>query len=128
MSRKDDPYSYGYVIYRRRTHLISWIFLGIFIVIAIFIPLFGMNLRYQVGTIFHQIFTILGEICIYGGWILLGFTAISIIGTHRLYIKSLAFSIILLWIGAFLTGQAFELFGFIIGNHEPPSGFHQFPF
>jgi len=122
MSRKDGIY-----IIQERKHkskTFTWVFIGFFAFIAIYVPFFGMNLQYQVGTLFHFVCSKLGELCSYAGWIMLGFNFITVIANRKIYPKSLAFGILLLWIGAFLTGQAFELFGFQIGGDQPPQGYH----
>lgn len=121
MSRKDGIY-----IIRERKHkskALTWVFVGIFAIIAVYVPFFGVNLQYQVGTFFHFIFSKLGELCIWAGWILFGFSILATISSRKIYFKSMAFGILLLWIGAFLTGQAFELLGFQIGE-QPPQGYH----
>ncbi len=121
MSKKDGIY-----IIRERKHnskAFTWVFVGIFSIIAIYVPFFGINLQYQVGTFFHFIFSKVGELCMWAGGILLGFSILGTIYSKKIYLKSIAFGILLLWIGAFLTGQAFELLGFQIGE-QPPQGYH----
>ena len=122
MSRKD-----GIIIVQERKHktkTFTFVFIGILAFIAIYVPFFGFNLQYQVGTFFHFVFSKLGELCIWAGWILFGFSILGTIYSRKIYLKSMAFGILLLWIGAFLTGQAFELLGFQIGGEKPPDGYH----
>ena len=33
-------------------------------------------------------------------------------------------SVLLLWIGAFLTGTSFTIWGFLMGGDKPPIGYH----
>lgn len=122
MSRKEGLYIYREK--RRKNRILGWVFLGIFGFIAIYVPFFGINLQYQVGSLFYLIFSKLGELCMYAGWILLGFNIIAIFVNRKIYVKSLTFSVLLLWIGAFLTGQAFDLFGIQVGATQPPKGYH----
>lgn len=122
MSRKDNIYVYQED--RRKNRIFGWVFFGIFGLIAIYVPFFGINLQYQIGSLFYLIFSKLGELCMYAGWILLGFNIITVFITRKIYIKSLVFSVLLLWIGAFLTGQAFDLFSLQIGGNQPPKGYH----
>lgn len=105
---------------RPKSHTFTYVFFGIVGFIAIWVPFFGMNLQYQVGTLFYTIFSNLGEFCIYTGWILLVFTIIGIFITRKVYIKSLIGCVLLLWIGYFLSGQIFVLLGFQLGPVQNP--------
>jgi hypothetical protein len=122
LSRKDGIY-----IIRERKHkskAFTWVFVGILAIIAIYVPFFGMNLQYQVGSFFHFVFSKLGDLCTWVGWILFGFSILGTIYSKKIYLRIMAFGILLLWIGVFLTGQAFELLGFLIGGNQPPQGYH----
>lgn len=122
MVKKNSFFSF-YQEKKSKSRTSTGIFFGILGFIAIWVPFFGMNLQFQIGTFFYIIFTKLGELCILAGWIMLGFLIILIFITRKIYLKSMIFSILLLWAGYFLTGQVFVLFGFQLGNNQPP-GYH----
>ncbi|MFX0032570.1 MAG: hypothetical protein ACFE8E_02905 [Candidatus Hodarchaeota archaeon] len=119
---KKDPFLF-YGEKKRRSRGFTIFFFGILAFIAVWVPFFGMNLQYQIGSIFYVIFTKLGEVCILAGWVILGFLILLIFVTRKIYFKAMIFSIVLLWAGYFLTGQVFVLFGFQLGINQPP-GYH----
>ena len=122
MVKKDSFFSF-YPEKKRKSRTLTVVFFGILGFIAIWVPFFGMNLQYQIGSIFYLIFTKLGELFILAGWIMLGFLVILIFITRKIYLKSMMLSILLLWAGYFLTGQIFVIFGFQLGVNQP-SGYH----
>jgi len=99
------------------------VFLGILGFIAIYVPFFGSNLQYQTGTIFKFIFNTIGTL-----FLVLGLTSLIInillIFLKKLRIGGFITSVLLLWIGAFLTGTSFEIMNFLIGGGRPPIGYH----
>jgi len=104
---------------------VSLVFLGILGFIAVYIPFFGSNLQYQTGTIFKFIFNTIGNL-----FLVLGITSL-IINILKIFLKKISIggfitSILLLWIGAFLTGTSFMIMGFLIGGDRPPIGYHFF--
>lgn len=118
MSRKDQIYLVGEK--KKKSRAFTYIFFGILGFIAVWVPFFGMNLQYQVGTLFYIIFSKLGDFCVFIGWILLGFTIIGVLVARKIYLKLLIACVVLLWVGYFLTGQIFVLFGFQLGPIQNP--------
>jgi peptidoglycan/LPS O-acetylase OafA/YrhL len=110
---------------RRKSNKVFLAFLGILGFIAIYVPFFGSNLRYMTGTAFKLIFTNVGNFCLIVGGALLAINILKVFG-KKIDIKGFLVSILLLWIGAFLTGAPFEIMGFLFGGSQPPQGYHFF--
>jgi len=110
---------------KRRSNKTFLAFLGILGFIAVYVPFFGSNLQYQTGTIFKFIFNTIGTLCL-----VLGITSLIInilmIFLKKIRIGGFMISILLLWIGAFLTGTSFTIMNFLIGGERPPIGYHFF--
>jgi hypothetical protein len=103
---------------KRRSNKTFLAFLGILGFIAIYVPFFGSNLQYQTGTIFKFIFNTIGTL-----FLVLGITSL-IINILKIFLKKISIggfitSFLLLWIGAFLTGTSFEIWGFLFGGGRP---------
>jgi len=105
-----------------------WIYFTFFCILAfmlVFFPFYAVNLRYQVGYIFQQIFDGIGWISLTLGTFL---TAISILslftGGRSMNTRTLIIGIVLLWIGCWVTGSVFNLFGITIGTERPTGGYH----
>ena len=100
-------------------------FIGILVFIAVYVPFFGSNLQHQTGTIFKFIFNTIGTLCL-----VLGITSfiinILLIFLKKIRIGGFITSILLLWIGAFLTGTSFMIMGFLMGGDRPPIVYHFF--
>jgi len=110
---------------RRSPSKVFLAFIGILVFIAVYVPFFGSNLQYQTGTIFKFIFNTIGTLCL-----VLGMTSF-IINILKIFLKKISIggftvSILLLWIGAFLTGTSFIIWGFLIGGDRPTIGYHFF--
>ncbi len=108
---------------QRKPNRIFLVFAGILGFIAIVVPFFGSNLRYMVGSLFKTVFVSVGEICltIGGAVLVIGFLKIFF---KRFSVKTILYGVLLLWIGAFLTGVSFDILGFMIGGNPPPQGYH----
>jgi len=116
----------GIVIYhqkRRSPNKVFLAFLGISVFIAIYVPFFGSNLQYQTGTVFKYIFNMIGNLFLILGGASLIINILKVFG-KRISIGGFTISILLLWIGAFLTGTSFTIMGFLIGGNRPPIGYH----
>ena len=100
-------------------------FLGILGFIAVYVPFFGSNLQYQTGTLFKFIFNTIGTL-----FLVLGITSLIInillVFLKKIRIGGFITSILLLWIGAFLTGTSFTIMGSLMGGDRPPIGYHCF--
>ena len=117
----------GIIILRkqRKANRTFLVFLGILGFVAIVVPFFGSNMRYMTGTFFKTIFVNVGQICLTIGGALFVINLLKIF-FRKFSVKSMMFSCLLLWIGAFLTGIPFELFGIAIGGIQPPQGYHYY--
>jgi peptidoglycan/LPS O-acetylase OafA/YrhL len=110
---------------RRKSNRVFLAFLGILGFVAIYVPFFGSNLRYMTGTAFKLIFTNVGNFCLIVGGALLAINILKVFG-KKIDIKGFLVSVLLLWIGAFLTGAPFEIMGFLFGGSQSPQGYHFF--
>ena len=113
------------IIYTRkekRSNKTFLAFLGILGFIAVYVPFFGSNLQYQTGTIFKFIFNTIGTL-----FLVLGITSfiinVLLIFLKKVRIGGFITSVLLLWIGAFLTGTSFEIWGFLMGGGRPTIGY-----
>ena len=63
-------------IYLERRHdkgkFVFMLFFGMLGFITIYFPLFGGTLRYQTGAAFSSVFSIIGGLCNWIGWMLMG--------------------------------------------------------
>lgn len=119
MSKKET-----FVLYKEKGAKKSiWVIFGILAFVAIYIPFFGNNLRYQTGTILKAVFTQIGTVFIFLGCVLIFFGILKLF-MNRGISKNLLLGVLLLWIGAFMTGTAFDLFGFAFGGSTIPQGYH----
>ena len=122
MKNKGD----GIVIYiqkKRKPNKVFLAFIGILVFIAVYVPFFGSNLQYQTGTTFKYIFNMIGNLFLILGSASLIINILKVFG-KRISIGGFTVSILLLWIGAFLTGTSFTIMGFLIGGNRPPIGYH----
>ena len=110
---------------KRKSNKVFLAFLGILGFVAIYVPFFGSNLRYMTGTTFNLIFTFAGNFCLIVGGALLAINILKVFG-KKIDIKGFTVSVLLLWIGAFLTGAPFEIMGFLFGGSQTPQGYHFF--
>ena len=93
--------------------------------IAVYVPFFGSNLQYQTGTIFKYIFNTIGTLCLVLGMTGFIINMLKVFG-KKISIGGFTVSILLLWIGAFLTDTSFILWGFLMGGDRPTIGYHFF--
>lgn len=110
---------------RRKPNKVFLVFLGILGFVAVIVPFFGSNLRYMTGTTFKLFFSYLGNFCLIVGGTFLAINILKIF-MKKINIEGFLVSVLLLWIGAFLTGAPFELMGFLFGGNQPPQGYHFF--
>jgi len=107
---------------RKRSGTTKYVFFGIIVFVLFFFPFYGMNLRYQLGTIFSEIFDKIGMLCLMIGGIMLLFSFIGIFASRSVNTKYLIAGIILLWVGSWSTGAILNLFGFTIGEGTSSGG------
>lgn len=108
----------------KRAKWIYWVFFGIIAVVAVYLPFFAPNLRYQVGTVLSKVFITIGAFCVFFGGIYIIFGIVALYLRTRGWIKKFAYGILLFWVGFYMTGTSINIFGFIIGAPNPPQGYY----
>ena len=108
---------------QRKPNRTFLVFLGILGFVAIVVPFLGSNIRYMTGTLFKTIFVSVGQICLTIGGALLAIGILKIF-FRKFSVKTLLWAVLLLWIGAFLTGIPLDILGWTIGGNPPPQGYH----
>ena len=96
-----------YVILERKgrgVKWVYWIFFGIIGFIAIYVPFFGTNLRYQMSFGFSKVFDIMGTIAMVIGGLMTFFGFAKIFVGGKGGIKSLILGGLMLWIGCWCLG------------------------
>ncbi|MFX0142287.1 MAG: hypothetical protein ACFFDN_52090 [Candidatus Hodarchaeota archaeon] len=121
MKNKDDYFYTGHS--NNNLKPIFWIIFGIIGFIAVYLPLFGQNLRYQTGTFFGSLFNIIGSTFITIGIILMLWGIFTIVcGKAFGGIKLLILGVLLIYIGGFFVAPA--LFGVSSSGKEISEGYH----
>ena len=131
----DDYYTYDeYYSYDKRnggnyrrgrgTNKLTFFVIGMVLFIVVFMPIYGTTLRYYIGTSFRLVFDYLGNV-----FQLIGFLILLIVGAKLMYYKKFSFSgmiigILLLYMGAFLTGGTLVLLGATVYQPTNTPGFH----
>jgi len=109
---------------RRRTSRITIIVIGLVLFLLVFMPFYGITLRYYIGTSFRLVFDYLGKIFqTVGGFTLLIVGGKLIIG-HKIWVGGMVLGFLLLYMGAFLTGGTLVLFGMTVYQPAITPGFH----
>ena len=96
-----------YVILERKgrgVKWVYWIFFGIIGFIAIYVPFFGTNLRYQMSFGFSKVFNIMGTLAMVIGGLMAFFGFAKIFVGGKGGIKSLILGGLMLWIGCWCLG------------------------
>ena len=133
MSR-DDYYSYeDYSYYgkddegrrgRRRTSRLTIFVIGITLILLVFMPFYGITLRYYIGTSFRLVFDYLGNVFqTIGGFTLL-IVGAKVIFSRKVWYGGMVAGLILLYMGAFLTGGTVVIFGMTLYQPGTTPGFH----
>ena len=113
--------------YQKKSRTMTYVIIGIIIFIGVIFPFFAVNLRYQVGYIFSQIFDSIGMLCLTLGGIFTLFSILSVFVQRSLSPRYFIMGIVLLWIGCLCTGTVIEFFGFTVGNERSAGGgYHYF--
>ncbi|MFX1356694.1 MAG: hypothetical protein ACFFA8_05355 [Promethearchaeota archaeon] len=112
------------VIGKERSHSkVMWIFTGILLFIAIYVPFFGANLRYQTNIVLKLVFNYIGTICLTFGPLLIAYAIIKVLISKKISIGAIFFGVLLLWIGCFLTDITYDFMGMILGGNKPSKGY-----
>ncbi|TXT61046.1 MAG: membrane protein of unknown function [Promethearchaeota archaeon] len=98
------------------------VFILINFLIAVYLPLYGDNLKYKFGGFFSFIFNTIGTISLLMGFVYFIRGIVEFFTGSTKWIKHLIFGIIFLFLGSYLTGSIFLLFGKEIG-HDLSSGY-----
>ncbi|MBN1801093.1 MAG: hypothetical protein JW891_06260 [Candidatus Lokiarchaeota archaeon] len=102
-----------------------WVLFALLLFVAIYVPFFGTNLRYQTSAVLKTVFNTIGTICLVGGGILIAFGIISIFLKGTRGLAMMLIGVLALWIGSWLTGTPFlfELFG-LGADASESTGYH----
>jgi len=95
----------------------------ILVVVLVLLPFYGTMIRYTVGTSFRLIMDYLGDIFITVGIYCLFITGAGVL-FGKFSIKLLAYGIILVYVGAMLTGGTRSFMGMTIYQPKTTPGFH----
>ena len=124
--KKETYYLPGY---KNKSRSMIFIIVGVVIFIGVIFPFFAMNLRYQAGFIFSEIFDSIGMLCLTLGGLLTLISVLSIFAQRSMNMRYFIMGIVLLWVGCWCTGTVIEFFGFTVGNeHTAGGGYHIFVF
>ncbi|MHA2183095.1 MAG: hypothetical protein ACXAAH_16880 [Promethearchaeota archaeon] len=110
---------------RRSSGGIYFAFFCIVVFIVVFFPFYGMNLRYQIGFIFNQIFDTIGWISLTVGGLMVMISILGLFtGGRSMKFHYLIIGVVLLWIGCWCTGAVLDIFGVTIGSERASGGYH----
>ena len=109
---------------RRRTSRLTFFVIGMVLFILVFMPFYGITLRYYIGTSFRLVFDYLGNVFqTVGGFILL-IVAAKVFFNHKISIGGMTLGLLLLYMGAFLTGGTVVILGMTLYQPGTTPGFH----
>jgi len=117
---KDDEGHRG----RRRTSWITIFVIGVVLFLLVFMPFYGITLRYYIGTSFRLVFDYLGKIFQTVGGLTLLIVGARLIFNHKISINGMTAGLLLLYMGAFLTGGTLVLFGMTLYQPTTTPGYH----
>jgi len=121
MPYKDDYMMMGSK--QRHDNLIFWVFFGILAFIAVYVPFFGPNLRYQTGTMLAKIFTTAGTILVSLGVLMFVWGLFTLFcGSRTGGVKIMILGFLLAFIGGYLLNPA--LIGASGTGKDIPRGYH----
>ena len=84
----------------------------VIIVFLLVFPLFAVNLRYQLGSIFSIFFNYIGNMCFTFGAFLMTLCIVSIFVGRSIKVGWFMTAIVLLWVGCWCSGTTLDLMGF----------------
>jgi len=134
MSR-DDYYSYDeYYMYngrndggprgRGRTSKFTFFVIGMILFILVFMPFYGITLRYYIGTSFRLVIDYLGNIFQTVGELTLIIVLLQLFFFRKIWFNGMVLGFLLLYMGAFLTGGTLVLLGATLYQPTSTPGFH----
>ncbi|MHA1107275.1 MAG: hypothetical protein ACTSPN_16400 [Promethearchaeota archaeon] len=104
----DDYYSFnkrsGGYRGRKRTNKLTFFVIGMILFIVVFMPFYGTTLRYYIGTSFRLVFDYLGNVFQTVGLAMLVIVFMKFLLYHKISPGGMTMGILLLYMGAFLTG------------------------
>ena len=109
---------------KKHSRKVHWIFFGIILIIAVFIPIYGTTWRYDISITLRLLFSTIGDISLTVGFAITLLSVVFFFFSHKFHLKSFIFGIVLLWIGAFMADAQFSFFGYLFGANTPPQGYH----
>lgn len=109
---------------RRRTSRLTFYVIGIVLFLLVFIPFYGITLRYYIGTSFRLVIDYLGNILQTVGGLQLGFVLLVLFFNKKIWIKGMITGFVLVYMGAFLTGGTVIFFGITVYQPGITPGFH----
>ena len=123
------PYKRDYIIIEEKDggkSGLNWFFYAIFgvmVFLAIYFPFFAPNLRYSVGSLFSQIFSVVGTFCVFFGVLFMVFGILSIF-LRRPYkgIQLLCLGFILIYLAGYFIIPG--IMGSRTGGKGVPKGYH----
>ncbi len=129
MGRKQDSFIIIDREKKQKTKFFYYIFFAIIVFICIYVPFFGMNLRYQTESFLRTAFEICGTwiLTIGGIMVILGFIGIFV--RMKGWVAMLLFGGIMIWIGSWLMGAPFTAFDIFFsggsgGSNGGGGGYH----
>ena len=124
MGRKQDSFIVIGMEKKDKTKFFYYIFFAIIVFVCIYMPFFGMNLRYQTESFLRTAFEICGVWILTIGGIMTALGFIGIFVNMKGCMKMLIFGGLMLWIGSWLTGAPFTAFDIFFsgGSGGSPGG------
>jgi hypothetical protein len=129
MGRNQDSFIVIGLKKKEKTKFFYYIFFAIIVFLCIYMPFFGMNLRFQTESFLRKAFEICGTwiLTIGGIMALLGF--IGIFAHVKGWATMLLIGGIMIWIGSWLTGAPFTAFDIFFsggtgGSASGGGGYH----
>lgn len=89
---------------------------GIAIFVLVFFPFYGIYLRFHIGYILNELFEWIGKLSFTGGFFLIILCIASLILGKKIRVGWFLTAIVLLWVGCWCTGIAFDFWNIITGD------------
>jgi len=109
---------------RRRTGRLTYFVIGMVLFIVVFMPIYGTTLRYFIGTSFRLVFDYLGNVFQSVGIVVLVIVFMQLLVYHKISPGGMIIGLILLYMGAFLTGGTLVMFGQTLYQPTNTPGYH----